>query len=289
MNSLLRQYNRYKPVDLSLYRKFVVAGTPVGWVSRSIAKLAQAEPALFTLDADTLHMQDRLKDNASRTEAMAEMLERWRDRGHVPGWRNELYRVGESFSRPPLFLIERAAAPLFGICCYGINVNGLTMRDGEDFLWIARRSQSKQVDPGMLDVMAGGGLAYGLSIAETMVKECGEEAGISPALAGKARPRSMTTLMIEAHEGLRVGQQFNFDLDLPADFQPHNNDGEVDGFVLWPIAKVLENLRTADDFMIDVALVAIDLMIAKGYVTPEDRDYLALVAGLRKPLPFAVT
>ena len=38
-----------------------------------------------------------------------------RDAGVVRGWRGELYPVLGSFGQPPLCLVERAAAPHFGI------------------------------------------------------------------------------------------------------------------------------------------------------------------------------
>ncbi len=39
--------------------------------------------------------------------------------------------------------------------------------------------------------------------------------------------------------------------------------------------------------MYDIALVLIDFLIRHGFVGPEDADYLALIAGLRRPIPFA--
>lgn len=38
-----------------------------------------------------------------------------RERGIIRGWRGELYPVLESFHQAPLALLERAAAPHFGI------------------------------------------------------------------------------------------------------------------------------------------------------------------------------
>lgn len=39
--------------------------------------------------------------------------------GLIEGWRNELYPAVQSFHDEPAFLIERAAAPHFGIKAYG--------------------------------------------------------------------------------------------------------------------------------------------------------------------------
>ncbi len=229
----------------------------------------------------------------TRSEAVADVLAKLHERGAIPGWRGELYPVNRRFGEAPLLLMERAATPLFGLQTYGINVNGL-VRDGNDRgggwkVWIARRAMTKHVDPGMLDLVVGGGLPHGISIADNLLKECAEEACIGPTLAERARPVSMTTMMIEAAEGLRVGVQFNFDLELPADFQPRNEDGEVSEFQLWSLDRLEENLRTADEFMFDAALAKLDLLVRLGVIGPEDPDYLDIIAHLRKPAPFVRT
>jgi hypothetical protein len=54
----------------------------------------------------------------------AGVLERMRAAGQIRGWRDELYPLGPAFDAPPLLLIERAAAPYFGMRSYGVHVNG---------------------------------------------------------------------------------------------------------------------------------------------------------------------
>jgi hypothetical protein len=69
----------------------------------------------------------------------------------LDGWRNECYHVRSRFSQKPLFKIERASVSLFGIKSYGCHVNGYIKKDGQYYLWIARRSYQKPTYPGMLD------------------------------------------------------------------------------------------------------------------------------------------
>ena len=286
IRSPLRQYERHPPVDLLRFRKFIVEGRHVGWVRSSIAGRAATHSRVFHVDDRIVEMRDHLISVEARSQAMSEVLLRWRELGLVPGWRDELYPVNTRFGAAPLLLMERAAAPLFGVLCYGINVNGLTIRESGVSIWIGRRARAKQVDPGKLDVIVGGGQPHGLSLARNLVKECAEEAGIAEELAAKARPCGLVTLMIEAAEGLRVGLQFNFDLELPADFHPVNKDGEVAEFLHWPLEDVLTSLSEGDEFMFDVTLVMIDLLIRKGVIRPEDQGYFDLLAGLRRPIPF---
>jgi len=287
--SLLRQLRRYPPVDYRRYLRFVVGDQHVGWVRCDFAPHLADFPTTFVLNADDVALHPALVGADERSEAMATVLAELRSRGLVPGWRDELYPVGRGFDRPCLMRMERAATPLFGVLSYGVNVNGLVQRDDGLHVWIGRRAPHKQVDPNMLDLLAGGGQPHGIGVADNLVKECWEEAGVPAPLARMARPVSVISVQIEAPEGLRVGLQFNYDLFLPPDFLPRNTDGEVAEFRLMPVSEVMARLRTADDFMYDIALAKIDLLIRHGLIGPEEPDYLALLAGLRRPIAFDVT
>jgi uncharacterized protein DUF4743 len=287
--SLLRLFRRCPRADLAPYRRFIVADRHVGWVKPDFAQLLAEFPAVFYLTDREVHLHERLAEVDDRSAAVADVMAKLHERGAIPGWRGELYPVNRRFGETPLLLIERAATPLFGLQTYGINVNGLVRDGGAWKVWIARRAMIKHVDPGMLDLVVGGGHPHGISIAENLLKECGEEACIGPTLAECAKPVSITTMVIEAAEGLRVGVQFNFDLELPADFQPRNDDGEVSEFMLWSMAQLEENLRGADDFMFDAALAKLDLLVRHSVVGPEDPEYLELIAQLRQPTPYVRT
>ncbi|HWT99422.1 MAG TPA: DUF4743 domain-containing protein [Terriglobales bacterium] len=284
--SLLRQLQRYAPVDYRRYLRFTVDDQHVGWVRRDFAPHLADFPATFVLNADEVTLHPALRSVDARSDAMATALAELRGRGLIPGWRGELYPVGRGFDQPCLMRMERAATPLFGVLSYSVNVNGLVRREDGLHDWIGRRAPHKQVDPNMLDLLAAGGQPLGISVADNLVKECWEEAGVPAELARQAQPVSIITLQIEAAEGLRLGLQFNYDLFLPADFQARNTDGEVAEFRLMPVQEVMERLRTADEFMYDIALVKIDLLIRHGLIGPDEPDYLALLAGLRRPIAF---
>lgn len=284
--SLLRQYRRHPYPDLSRYRRFLVAGHHVGWVAPAFAERLGAFKDVFAGDDAALVMQASLTSAATRSAAMAEVLSALRAENLVPGWRGELYPIGTDFVAEPLLTMERAAAPLFGTLAYGLNVNGFVGRGWGMKVWIARRAATKAVDPNMLDLIVGGGQPFGLSLADNLVKECWEEAGIAAVMAQQAAPVGIVTLVFESGHGLRIDQQFNFDLELPESFTPQNQDGEVAGFELVPVSELLHRLRASDDFMFDSAIVNIDFLIRHGFIGPEDPDYLALVAGLRPALPY---
>ncbi len=285
--SLMRQFHRYAPIDFAAYRQFVVAETHVGWIAPDFALELAEFPHVFAVDEAVVAVQPRLADGDSRSAAVAEVLEILRRRGRVPGWRDELYPVGQGFHAPVLMQMERAASPLFGLLTYGVNLNGHVGRGYGMNMWIAKRAASKQIDPGMLDMIVGGGQPAGVTPWDNLMKECREEAGMPPELARRARPASLITLMFPASEGLRIGLQFNYDIELPKDFTPRNTDGEVEGFQLVPVSELIESLKSRDEFMFDAAVANIDFLVRHGLVGPDDPDYLNLIRNLRQPTPFA--
>jgi 8-oxo-dGTP pyrophosphatase MutT (NUDIX family) len=136
----------------------------------------------------------------------------------------------------------------------------------------------------MLDNMVAGGLPIGLSPLENVIKECGEEAGIPEDLAKAARAVSEISYVMETGGTLRQDRMFCFDLQLPTDFTPVNQDGEVAEFYLWPIETVAEIVRDTLEFKFNCPLAIIDFLIRHGYIQPGDPDHGALVKGLRQSL-----
>jgi len=284
--TLMRQFRRYPAVRLEDFRRFMVAGKHVGWVVPDFATALAAYPHVFHVDEETVTLQPRLGDFEARSEAVAEVLATLRAEGKVPGWRNELYAVAQGFHDAPLLEMERAATVLFGTLAYGVNLNGYVGRGWGMKLWIARRADTKPVDPGMLDLIVGGGQPSGISPWNNLMKECHEEAGMPEALARNARPVGIITLAVLIEGLMRIGLQFNYDLELPEDFAPRNTDGEVAAFMLIPVGELIERLKSADEFSYDVALVLIDFLIRQGFVGPDDPDFLELIANLRRPIPW---
>ena len=75
-------------------------------------------------------------------------------------------------------------------------------------MWIARRSPTKQTWPGYLDQIVAGGISTGYSMMETIVKECGEEAGIDPKLAKLAKPAGTIQYFTRSRYGLQPETQY---------------------------------------------------------------------------------
>ena len=263
------------------YWAFIIADKALGWVAQGFAQRLAEFPKVFQVGPGRVELAGDLKDYASRSAAVAEVLGRFNDEGLIKGWRNEPYPVGLDFYSPPLLQMERAAVPLFGVRAYGVHLNGFTGQGRDLKLWVAKRSRTKQTAPGKLDHLVAGGQPLGLSLVDNLVKECAEEAGMSAALARTSRPAGFVSYVTERVEGLRNDICFAFDIDLPAEFRPKNIDGEIEEFYLWPIEQVRERLMATDDFKFNVALVNIDFLVRRGYLSPDEPGYVDIVEGLR--------
>ncbi len=279
--SLLDRIEACRRWEPDRYRLFMVAAKPVGWVTDDFAQRLKDFPKVFHVYDGSVQMAKSLSGFAERSAAIAEVLERLRTEGLIKGWRDEPYPVGTDFYAQPLLQMERAAVPLFGVRAYGVHINGFTGAGSALKLWVAKRSKTKQTAPGKLDHLVAGGQPLGLGLMDNVVKECGEEAGMTPALARTARPAGFVSYVTERLEGLRNDICFVYDIALPAEFRPVNTDGEIEDFYLWPIEQVRERLAATDDFKFNVALVNIDFLVRRGYLSPDEPGYVAIVEGLR--------
>jgi hypothetical protein len=287
--SLLDRMRKIRPPDLARYRRFVVDGETVGWIPGELAARLRDHGEVFIVGDEAVELSPRLRSHAERTAAVDGVLRLLRSEGWFRGWRNEAYPVGPSFGRW-LFQMERAAVPAFGARAYGIHVHGFVGEGSDLRLWVGRRSRNKPTFPGQLDHLVAGGQPAGLSLAENLLKECAEEASLTPDIVRRARPVGIVSYLMENEEGLRNDVLFNYDLELPPDFTPVNADGEIEEFFLWPLERVIGELSETDNFKFNVAFVIIDFLIRRGFVGPEDADYLGLVRALRRhPNGHAVT
>jgi hypothetical protein len=205
--------------------------------------------------------------------------------GHVPRRRHELYPVLRDWQETPLFALDRGAVPIFGVRSFGVHLNGY-VEDAEGlWLWVGKRSPTKPTAPGKLDHLVAGGQPLGLTPWANLLKECHEEAGLAPALAAGARSAGLVSYRCAFTDGQRDDVLFVYDLALPRDWRPDPQDDEVQEFYLWPVERVLRRLRESDDFKFNVALVAIDFLIRRGLVGPEEPGFQEICWTLRSGGP----
>lgn len=268
--------------DLSGFLPFRVDEVRVGWVSRGFAARLAAFPGAFSTTEREVALVDALAGYEARTAAVDRALRALAADGVFPGWRDEPYPVGAGFRDAPLFEMERAAVPSFGVRAYGVHVNAFLRRPDGIHMWIARRARDKPTYPGMLDNAIAGGQPVGLGLMENVVKEAGEEAGVPPELARRAVAVGAISYICQEGETLKPDVMFNFDLELPEGFTPRNADGEIDSFMLMPASEVMRITERTREFKFNCALVNIDFFVRHGLIPPEHPDYLAIQQGLRR-------
>ena len=210
-----------------------LGGKRIGWLRPELAaRLGQWKQA-FSASPDRVQLLE--------PDLLPPIVEQLAEEGFIPGWRNERYRIADRFE------IERAAARPFGLTTQAVHLNGIA---GER-MWLARRSATKQIDPGMLDNLVAGGIASGFSALDTLVKEAWEEAGVPAEMARQAIARGAISVLREVPEGVQSETVSIYDLELPQDFRPQNQDGEVSEFKLLTFSEVERETLT-----FEAALVA---------------------------------
>lgn len=263
------------------YEPFVVATHVVGWVTPERAERLARWPRLFQRRAPMLELAPSLDKPEARTEALAAVARTLSAESALTAWRNERYAVAASSGEPPLFELERAAARYFGIHTFAAHANGLVGDDDRWRMWLARRSPTKAIDPGLLDNLVGGGIAAGADAAATLVKEAWEEAGIMDTLSRRAQRAGSVDICRDTSDGLQRETIYVHDIWLPANFAPVNQDGEAVEHGLYAPENVLAVLAT-DDITADACLVIVDLLIRRGHIAPGDPAFVTLDA-LRRP------
>ncbi len=251
---------------------FRLVDDPVGWVRPALAAVLATYPGIRS-EPDGVTLAD-----PAALPGIARMMA---DQGHCR-WRAEAFDVRATADGPVLAQVDRGAIPALGMLSIGVHVNGLVRRGDGLHLWIGRRAADKALDPNKLDHITAGGVPAGLSPSQTLVKEAAEEAAIPAVLASQARRVGQIEYAMERSEGLRRDHLLCHDLELPPDFTPSPNDGEVAAFELWPIGRVLETVRDTDDFKFNVNLVLIDLFLREGLIAGADASalHVALAAGV---------
>ncbi|RVU36641.1 DUF4743 domain-containing protein [Hwanghaeella grinnelliae] len=269
--------------DLSVQTRFCVAGENIGWVGPEIAETLLMQFDCFSREADAIVLTGAANTVEERSALMADVAAELSRLGVVDGLRDELFPAMRNWGEEPRFLIDRVAVPPFGLRAWGIHLNGYVRKADGLHLWIGRRASGKSTYPDLLDNTVAGGQPFNLTLRENLIKECGEEASITPAMAAQAVPVGCITYVREEKGRIKPDVMFCYDLEMPENFTPVNTDGELAGFYLLPAGEVMEIIRTTEEFKFNCNLVLIDFFIRHGLLTPDDEpDYTELCEGMRK-------
>ncbi|WP_354502731.1 DUF4743 domain-containing protein [Limibacillus sp. MBR-115] len=266
-----------------------IAGQRFGWVTQAFAAVLEGFGPPFALTQGAVVFGAELPTAVERTKAFDESLDALVEKagaqaGHNFRRRGELYPVVRRWGDAPVMLMDRGAVASFGIRSFGVHLNGFVRDKSRLSLWVGKRALDKAVAPGKLDHLVAGGQPYDLSLRENLIKEAGEEASLSPEIAGRAKPVGALNYLTYWENQIRDDVLFVYDLELSAGMEPHPRDGEMQYFELWPLAKVMRCVEETDAFKFNVNLVLIDFFIRHGALDPERPDYLDILSGLHSPL-----
>ena len=249
-------------------RAFVVDGEQVGSVDE--AHLAALQP--WSSWMEVREQAVVLTAGAKYREAvLAEVNARLHEQGLIRAWRNEPFPLLSPATGQALAVFERASARFWGTLTLGAHCNGwVAGPDGQpQALWIARRSPTKATDPGLLDNLVGGGVPWGQTPWDALVREGFEEAGLNAAQMARATPGRVIELNRDIPEGRQFERLHVFDLELQAGECPVNQDGEVAEVGLWSIHHTCAAAAT-DEMTVDAALVTLDFLLRRKLLAPPE-------------------
>lgn len=210
----------------------------------------------------------------------------------LEGWRNELYPVTGLSSE---ISMERGGSALFGINSYGVHMTAYVKTAEGMKIWVPRRQPHKSTYGGMLDNTVAGGISFGETVLNSLIREAEEEASFSEELIRQHAKLCGTVSYFMVRDEKAGGEtgllqpecQFVYDLELSQDVIPKPNDDEVENFQLWPVEKVQKAMAQAQ-FKPNCALVLLDFFVRHGILTPEnEKDYVEIVSRLHRRLPFS--
>ena len=252
----------------------LVEGRAVGFVDDARCARLAAFHDVFARTGKGVEVLPRWRTCDARTAALAVVTQALAQEGELTAWRDERYAVAAAADAAPAFLLERAAARYFGVRTHAAHANGLVGSGAHARMWLARRSPTKAIDPGQLDNLVGGGITAGETPLATLVREAWEEAGIVSALASQARPAGVVDIERIVPDGFQRETIHAYDLALPPDFVPANQDGEVVEhrlLALDAVARLLA-LRAGPDLVtLDATCVALACLRRQVLTPPRAR------------------
>jgi 8-oxo-dGTP pyrophosphatase MutT (NUDIX family) len=136
------------------------------------------------------------------------------------------------------------------------------------------RAATKATDPGKLDNLIGGGVPMGQTPRQTVEREGWEEAGLRPEQMRGLQPGRVLRLLRDIPEGLQREWVHVFDLALPADAAPCNQDGEVAELGLHDVRAALA-LATGAEMTVDASLVTLDFALRHRLLAEHEHGALA--------------
>uniref|UniRef100_A0A7S4WGM8 Nudix hydrolase domain-containing protein n=1 Tax=Ditylum brightwellii TaxID=49249 RepID=A0A7S4WGM8_9STRA len=291
-------FSRIKELDgtrhAHLYVAFVVCGVCVGQVLQCYTdmlitcRINRENPTCFQLidckdDNCTTHVLAIINDKTTedRNMLMNEATNILVRCGLIPKKHGELFSVSRGWCEDSLCVVDRNAAPFFGVTSVGVHLNCFVRTEhGNVEVWMARRASTKSKYPSKWDPTVAGGLPVGMGLFENVIKEAEEEAGIPNTMVTiGAKSAGVLSQMTCCSDGscLKQSLYFIWDMEVDKDFIPHPADGEVDKFERWSVETLESEVRQGERLRPAMRLVATDFLIRHGVITPDREPQLVKI------------
>jgi len=278
---MLRHFDRAHNADLSVWTPWYQGTDLLGYVQDAFKARGEALGVWHEVDG---RLTTCANDEKTLTAAFAKLAAHTFEEGLLRTWVGESFPVKASVEEPTRFVMERTLTAPLGCLTFGVHLNGFVRTENGIELWIAKRAKNKPTFPGLLDNMVGGGQPAGMGLLENLIKECEEEAGIPESLASQSIATGTVSYCHSDGRGLKRDVLYCFDLELPVDFNPVCQDGEVESFQRLPIAEVLQIIEHSDAFKYNCNLVIIDFAIRHGILNGDNTPQYSSLCERRNQL-----
>lgn len=190
-------------------------------------------------------------DVTAGLDAMARAL---REAGLAHVWRNEQLAVtGAQGER--LGTVERAVVRPLGIATHAVHLVGAA---GNGRVWVQQRALNKPNDPGLWDTLMGGMIAATDTLAQALVRETWEEAGLVLESLQDVVYGGRVSLRHPSADGQGAGYLVEhidwYHCTVPDTLAPVNQDGEVARFALLDQHELVGKMQQGE-FTLEAALI----------------------------------
>ena len=242
-----RRINECNTFNEINFFKFYVNNFHVGYIKKRNLNIIKKFPNILKFDNQKVFLDKKFNNFNKRTSAINKIFKYLIKKEIIKSKHREFFPVFHFFKLRPLLKIQRVLGPFFGIQFFGTHLNGFVRNKSKSLMWVGKRSNRFNF-PNAFDQIVAGGLPYGVSVKENLIKESYEEANIPKSLITKAKYTGTISYRVETKVGLSRHILFCYDLELPNYFIPKNHDGEVERFYLWPLDKILKIIKNSRRF-----------------------------------------
>ena len=255
LKELFQYFNSLKLNDLTL---FYIDNKPCGYIIKNFREyLLDKFPNDFIFKNNILSLLSSYNTFDSRTKFFSELGKKLQQE-NILQLRNEDMLLA-SFCNKDLCKIDRTLTNYFGTKSSGIHINSYIEKNNKKYMWISKRSKLI-LDPLQYDNLVAGGVAFGYSVLDTIIKESEEEAGIPRELSIKCMHRGTFSYIVERYFGVRNDVVHFFDLELPENFIPKKQDDEVEDFYLFSLEELYGLISKGEGFKFNSLIVVANFL-----------------------------